>query len=46
MRSHETTSGVAPRRRTGAALPLTLFIIVIITMLSAGATLTTKSGAP
>lgn len=37
MRPHETTSGGEPRRRTGAALPLTLFVIVIVTMLSAGA---------
>lgn len=37
MRSHELTSGAPSRRRTGAALPMTLFIIVIVTMLSAGA---------
>ena len=37
MRSHESTTPQRPTRRTGAALPLTLFIIVIVTMLSAGA---------
>jgi len=37
MRSRESTTAQRPRRRTGAALPLTLFIIVIVTMLSAGA---------
>lgn len=37
MRSHALTSGAQPQRRTGAALPMTLFIIVIVTMLSAGA---------
>jgi hypothetical protein len=37
MHRHESTAGCEPRRRTGAALPLTLFIIVILTTLSAGA---------
>jgi len=37
MRQHESTSLGQSRRRTGAALPLTLFIIVILTTLSAGA---------
>src|SRR6478752_5008295 len=37
MRRHERTSGGAPRARSGAALPLTLFIIVTLTVLSAGA---------
>ena len=37
LRSHERTNGTAPRARKGAALPLTLFIIVVITTLSAGA---------
>lgn len=37
MRSHELSNGAPLRRRTGAALPMTLFIIVIVTTLSAGA---------
>jgi hypothetical protein len=37
MRAYTSTTPTEPRRRTGAALPLTLFIIVIVTMLSAGA---------
>src|SRR5688572_13205422 len=37
MRAHTSTTSSEPRPRTGAALPLTLFIIVIVTMLSAGA---------
>ena len=37
MRTHECSTAQRPRRRTGAALPVTLFIIVIVTMLSAGA---------
>lgn len=37
MRSHESSTTQRPQRRTGAALPLTLFIVAIVTMLSAGA---------
>jgi len=37
MQRHERTPGRAPRARKGAALPLTLFIIVTLTVLSAGA---------
>lgn len=37
MSLHPQTSAASRRRRTGAALPLTLFVIVVLTMLSAGA---------
>ena len=37
MRVHESTRQSAPRKRRGAALPLTLFVIVTLTTLSAGA---------
>jgi hypothetical protein len=43
MRTHEFTTSATSRRRTGAALPMTLFIIVIVTMLSAGALTMTGS---
>jgi len=37
MQRHERTSGGEPRARKGAALALTLFVIVALTTLSAGA---------